>query len=187
MSYIRVFTDGSCVGNGTKNAVGGLGVYFEDPSYKEIYRYLLPENTNGLVTNNRAELLAVLAALWSLHTDGRDVRLFVDSEYVKLMIEKYCFADKNLPDTAKNLDLLNVICGLYKIHYKAMGRMVTLFHVPAHTSGTDAITRGNRCADELAALGRNQAIRMVAERGKVERQAITLGNKMMATRGRRRR
>lgn len=177
MTDIRVFTDGSCVRNGKPDAVGGYGVYFDDPVYKdlyykEFYRYLLPHNSNGLVTNNRAELLAVLAALWSLHRDVRDVQIYVDSEYVKLMLEKYCFVDRKIPDSAKNIDLLNIIAALYRMHYHAVRRTVTVFHVTAHTNGTDPITRGNRRADELAALGRNQALRMIAERGKVEKQAI---------------
>ena len=28
--YVHVYTDGSCEGNGTKNAVAGLGVYFDE-------------------------------------------------------------------------------------------------------------------------------------------------------------
>lgn len=178
MATLRVFTDGSCVGNGNQMAVGGYGVFVDDPMYPEIYRYLLPENTGGLVTSNRAELMAVMAALWMLHRDERDLNLYIDSQYVKLMVAKYCFASIEFPSNAKNIDMLKVICELYKLHYKNVGRRVTMFHVPSHTSGTDAITRGNRRADELATMGRNIALRMMGEHGRVEKQAVSLGKRL---------
>ena len=58
MERIIIYTDGSCLANGTTNASSGAGVYFGEDD---------PRNASfpvpGAQTNNRAELWAIIKAL----------------------------------------------------------------------------------------------------------------------------
>jgi ribonuclease HI len=58
--FIVIYTDGSCLGNGTADAVAGIGVYF-GPENRYNISNLLPEPFSK--TNNSAEIIAVLAAI----------------------------------------------------------------------------------------------------------------------------
>lgn len=83
---IRAFTDGSCLNNGKKNSIGGIGIHFPDGEIQDVslpYLGYLPsihghDNNNsgpigpkgpiepigqGAVTNQRAELTAIYHAL----------------------------------------------------------------------------------------------------------------------------
>lgn len=164
MSPIRVFTDGSCVGNGKKDAVGGYGVWFEGDVIRAIGKPILPETSGGVVTNNRAELLAILAAMYVLHhyDDVRQVQMYVDSQYAKLMLEKYCLVGRALPPSVKNDDILGMIGEFYKRHFLVADKSIVLFHVHSHTNRTDFMSRGNQRADELAEQGRNDALKIRA-------------------------
>lgn len=53
-----VYTDGACVNNGKKGAVGGIGVYWGPDSPHNV-----AEPLTGVQTNNRAEYKAVYTAL----------------------------------------------------------------------------------------------------------------------------
>lgn len=56
--YVQVYIDGACKGNGTPQAVGGIGVYFcpKNP-------YNVSERIKGLATNNKAEMYAAFKAI----------------------------------------------------------------------------------------------------------------------------
>jgi len=74
---IKVYTDGSCLGNGTANAVGGWGVFvFRNSESFEFSGY--ERNT----TNNRMELMAVIKAL-ELIKMPVPIEIHTDSQYVK--------------------------------------------------------------------------------------------------------
>ncbi|EJD36322.1 ribonuclease H-like protein, partial [Auricularia subglabra TFB-10046 SS5] len=73
---VRVYTDGSCLGNGRSWAASGSGVFWGDSN---------PLNTAARTpgpgqTNNRAELYAVLIALRDAVVD-KSLHLTSDSEY----------------------------------------------------------------------------------------------------------
>ena len=172
LSAINVFTDGSCVGNGRRDAVGGYGVWFENNILQSISKPMLPDTNNGIiVTNNRAELTAILAAMYVVQLYNiRIMQLYVDSEYCKNMLEKYCFAGKQIPVSAKNPDLLATIRDLYETQFKPHGKQIVLYHVRSHTNKTDFATYGNSMADKLAEQGRNVAIRRAVENAKHVRQ-----------------
>jgi ribonuclease HI len=169
---VRVYTDGSCVGNGARNAVGGYGVYFEGNVLPPLAMPLLAHDVGGLVTNNRAELMAVVAALFTLvHvTNVRHVDVFVDSLYVKLMIDKYCMPGRTLAVDAKNVDILEMIRGLLDACFKPRSVTLKTHFVRGHTTGRDVASMGNGIADKLAADGRNEALRRLrggAQRGQM--------------------
>ena len=176
MSVINVFTDGSCVGNGRRDAVGGYGVYFENNILQPISKPMFPDARKGIVvTNNRAELTAILAAMYVVQLyNVRVMQIYVDSEYCKNMLEKYCFAGKQIPLSAKNADLLMLIRDLYESQFKPQDKRIAMYHVRSHTNKTDFATFGNIMADKLAEEGRNAAIRLAVENAKHVRHGRVL-------------
>lgn len=98
----RIFTDGSCRGNGTVHATGGIGIYFEhDPSqntslsYHEIMDSVMKRHPRGdgymdlslPATSSRMEILALVYALeWcQMHVHQFDsshvIHIYTDSLY----------------------------------------------------------------------------------------------------------
>jgi ribonuclease HI len=77
---IRIYTDGAAQGN---PGPGGYGVILK-------YNDYVKELSQGfrLTTNNRMELLAVIAGLEAIKKDGIPVTVFSDSEYVVNSVEK---------------------------------------------------------------------------------------------------
>ena len=55
---ICIYTDGSCINNGKKNAKAGIGVYFGKDDKRNISKRI-----KGKQTNNIAELKAILKAI----------------------------------------------------------------------------------------------------------------------------
>ena len=75
---ITVYTDGACSNNGKPDARAGYGIWFgkNDPRN-------CSESFNGLQTNNRAELLAIVKALTILRNNiekGDIVNIFSDAK-----------------------------------------------------------------------------------------------------------
>ncbi|NCB42077.1 MAG: HAD family hydrolase [Clostridia bacterium] len=84
MKNINIYTDGACSGNQNKNNIGGWGCILEYGLHKK-------ELHGGEfdTTNNRMELLALIAGFSVLKEKGLAVRVFSDSAY---LIE--CFKKK---------------------------------------------------------------------------------------------
>jgi ribonuclease HI len=88
---IQVFTDGSAKKNGSKDAIAGIGVYFDENSPKNISMSLIqahniffPEIKTFKSTNNKAELLAILSALSILKKNlilSEKIEIITDSQY----------------------------------------------------------------------------------------------------------
>jgi ribonuclease HI len=77
MKSINIYTDGACSGNQNKNNIGGWGCILEYGSHKkELYGGEL--NT----TNNRMEILALIAGFSALKETGLTVNVFSDSAYL---------------------------------------------------------------------------------------------------------
>ena len=96
---VNIYTDGSALGN---PGPGGYGVILQSGRhYKEIsagYR---------LTTNNRMELMAVIAGLEALKKHGTDVCIYSDSAYVVRAVEEGWLQNWNARDFCrkKNVDL----------------------------------------------------------------------------------
>jgi ribonuclease HI len=77
---IKIYTDGAAQGNPGR---GGYGVILQ-------YNDYIRELSQGyrLTTNNRMELLAVIAGLEAIKKEGIPVSIYSDSEYVINAIEK---------------------------------------------------------------------------------------------------
>lgn len=73
---LHIFTDGSALGNGQKDAAAGVGVYFGPNDPRNVSERLEgPEQTN-----QRAELQAIVLALEAAPPD-EPIRIFTDSAY----------------------------------------------------------------------------------------------------------
>ena len=96
---IRIYTDGAAQGN---PGPGGYGTIMKYGSHEK-------ELSEGfrLTTNNRMELLAVIAGLEAIKKVGLPVTIYSDSQYVVNAVEKqwlWGWEKKNFKDKA-NVDL----------------------------------------------------------------------------------
>jgi ribonuclease HI len=162
-----VWTDGSCLSNGTKNAIGGIGVFFNDNSPLNISEPMKPKK--GPVTNNICELEAVRRAILAAvnqedYEFEDDIIIYTDSQYLINCINKWSNTwaqngwtrknSKGKKVPVKNKELIQNVKGLC-IKYQ-----VVLTHCKAHTTfhGVEGsreytIWYGNKRADELAVAG----------------------------------
>jgi ribonuclease HI len=145
---IYVYTDGACFGNGNKNALAGIGIYFSKDNENNVSEKLEGEN----LTNNIAELTAAIRAILMIKKmEFKNKIIVTDSEYVIKCATTYgeklekkewksSTKDKEVP----NLNLVKKIYELtnkYDIKYK---------HVKAHTGNKDRHSISNYYADKLA-------------------------------------
>lgn len=132
---IIAYTDGSSLGN---PGPGGYAAVLIDTN-----RNYRKEFTKGfrLTTNNRMELMAVIAALNGLKKNHTEITIFTDSKYVHDAVEKkWVFGwEKKQFKNKKNPDLWKKFLVLYRKH------KVRLQWVKGHAG--DAL---NEHADKLA-------------------------------------
>ena len=130
---IKIFTDGASSGN---PGPGGYGVILESGDYQK-------ELSDGfqLTTNNRMELLSVIAGLEALRKENCTVHIFSDSRYVVDAVEKgWVFGwEKNHFKKKKNADLWQRFLVAYRKH------QVKFFWIKGHNEHPE----NERC-DELA-------------------------------------
>lgn len=110
MSQLIIYTDGASRGN---PGPGGYGVVM-------IWGKVQKELSQGYrnTTNNRMELMGVIAALEALNREGLDIILYTDSQYVVNAIEKgwlWNWQRTNFKDK-KNRDLWERLIPLLKRH-----------------------------------------------------------------------
>jgi ribonuclease HI len=116
MHVVTLHADGACRGNGNIDAIGGIGVVLiGQGSYPRPVREIslvIPSNTSLPVTNQRAELLAVITGLQALKKPCK-LTVCSDSQYVICgMRDKW--------DLTANLDLWNILiqsCGRHSIEW----------------------------------------------------------------------
>ena len=140
-----VYTDGACSNNGKENANAGIGIYFQDNDPRNVSKRI-----TGKQTNNRAELLAIIVAYFTIEKDihaGKTIVIGTDSEYAIRCFTTYgekcakqCWR-KDIP----NKELVQQGYDLFKDT-----PTVSLMHIRAHTGATDVHSLGNAKADQLA-------------------------------------
>ena len=77
MKLINIYTDGACSGNQNDENIGGWGCILEYGPHK---KELCGGECN--TTNNRMELMALIAAFEALKERGLSIRVFSDSAYL---------------------------------------------------------------------------------------------------------
>ena len=181
----EAFTDGSTLGNGGRNAIGGVGVYFPDPlKLKNValnYAKFVIENPSLELkgaTNNITELLGISIAIQILtgkfkkdnpEEDISKLRIIIysDSEYSINCISKWAPAwerngwqkkgGKKADRDIKNVELIKK---LYKTY---TNQRIKFVHVNSHLkepSNRNSVEwrlwHGNDMADRLAKQGANE-------------------------------
>lgn len=146
MKEISIYTDGSAKGNPGK---GGYAAVLMSGKHKK-------EISAGfrLTTNNRMELLAVIAALELIKEPGAKVSIYSDSKYVVDAVEKgWVFSwEKKAFAKKKNPDLWKRFLSVYRKH------QVKFFWVKGHAGNP----LNERC-DELAVKAAESEQLMVDE------------------------
>ena len=150
---IYVYTDGSCLYNGTLNATAGIGIYFADNDPRNV-----SQKYNGIQTNNCAELYAIIKTFNILSneiTNNININIYTDSEYAIKCATSYgrkC-SSENWIDDIPNKKLVKKIYQLYSTHDN-----VYLHYVRAHTNNTDIHSINNSKADKLARNGASSSL-----------------------------
>ena len=111
MKHIKLYTDGSSIGN---PGPGGYGVILESDGH-------IKEISQGFkkTTNNRMELLAVIIGLEALKIEPSNVMIYSDSKYVIDAVQKkWVFGwEKKIFKNKKNPDLWKRFLKIYRKHY----------------------------------------------------------------------
>jgi len=155
---LYIFTDGSSVGNGSRDSKAGYGIYIPEPKEYTVHmKGTLPDGA----TNNCAELTAILDAL-RLHDYNKvkkksqssncpidDIVIVTDSDYsIKCITQWSTNWVRNgwISGTGevKNKKLIQQILVLYKKYD------VKFLHINSHTTYTGFFYDGNGVADKLA-------------------------------------
>jgi ribonuclease HI len=136
MRTVTIHADGACSRNGCKDAIGGVGVVLigDGPlprPIREISIVILPDESCP-VTNQRAELLAVITGMEALKKPNA-VTVSTDSQYVLGIMDGGWKAKENL-------DLIERLREACKTH------KITWIWTRGHQKGN---TYNNRC-DQLA-------------------------------------
>ncbi|AYV79964.1 MAG: ribonuclease H [Gaeavirus sp.] len=152
---INVYTDGSFIKKG-HNIYCGYGIYFSGGEYKSISRKF----THEPITNNRAELYAILKSVILCNKiDNRrritnrprikSISIYSDSEYcVKIFNEWYIKWKKTNKDYL-NKDIIDEIAD----HITNASFKIYITHVHSHTNKNDPHSVANNIADGLAKKG----------------------------------
>lgn len=137
--YTIVFTDGSCITNPNGNKTAGFAYYI--PS---LDRKINVKIENPPLTNNRAELLAILTAIQEFPVCSK-IEIVTDSRYSILV-----FTSPNILQTIHNSKPI--------INYDLVSQAVALTtqydlkfrYIKAHTGKSDFYSQGNSIVDQLA-------------------------------------
>jgi ribonuclease HI len=143
-----IYTDGGCRNNGSKDkeVIAGIGVHFSGENaitLTDISQKLTIKDP----TNNKAELLAIDAAL-ELCVDrvSEDIIIYTDSQYcidvITRLYERWVSSGKL--QGKKNIDYI------VQIREKMKVLNVSFVHIRSHTGSKDIHSEGNSRADYLA-------------------------------------
>ena len=136
---IKIYTDGSCLGNGGDDCRGGWGVYIDRGSEKFEF-----SGAERPTTNNRMELMAVIRGLELVNTPA-PIEIHTDSKYVKNGISTWIKGWKKngwrtaTKEPVKNKDL-----------WQRLDKVVAQRNVSWHWVKGHSGAYGNEDADRLA-------------------------------------
>lgn len=150
---IIVFTDGSCVNNGKKNAKGGIGVYFPCKEFNDISDAFIQTP----ITNQRAELYAIYKALLTIteNSEFKKIIIYTDSLYSIKCVTEWIkkWETNNWKGSTKkpvlNQDLIRPINNILKQHENK----IIFKHVRSHTNDDTIESIFNDVVDKLACKG----------------------------------
>jgi len=148
---IKIYTDGSCLNNGKKNARGGIGVWFGENDPRNISERLrVPKPTNQL-----AELTAISKAIDTVQLTNTNIIIYTDSDYSIKCVTRYCPSWKRNNWRKKDGGPIKNLEIIQKIYEDYTKYNIQFIHIKAHTNRNDADSIGNSMADKLAVAGSN--------------------------------
>ncbi|MCG6341242.1 ribonuclease HI [Vibrio fluvialis] len=157
-STICVYTDGSCLNNGSQSAQGGWSVVIENE-----VKQLRLSGRESATTNQRMELKAIIEGLKSIKATHKEIHVYTDSAYAKNGCEKwrhdwkrFGWRKKSDKKPVENVDLWKELDALLE------ERKVRFYKVKGHSGHPQ-----NELADVLAVM---------ASRGTVVKQYGKAGN-----------
>jgi len=163
---ITIYTDGSCINNGKKNAYGAIGVFYGENDQRNCGMAI----NDGKITNQTMELLACLEALSNIEINDI-IYLYTDSQYVvKSMTEwaKKWETNNWLGANKKPIENLDIVKSLYQL---VKNKKVIFKHIRSHQNPPNNINSieykhwyGNKMADELATKANNEYIQSVKQK-----------------------
>lgn len=142
--FVNVYTDGACSANGTRGAVAGFGVWFNDN-----HKLNVSQPMTGVQTNNRAEIQAVIVAIKQAMLAGvKNLKINTDSQFLINCITKWMPSWKrNGWKTSKNEPVVHRE-QLTQLEHLMTNINVCWNHVAGHAG-----IHGNEMADKLARDG----------------------------------
>ena len=177
---INIYTDGSCINNGKKNAYGAIGVFYGNNDERNCGMAI----NDGKITNQTMELLACLEALSNIETN-EIIYLYTDSQYViKSMTEwvkkwesnNWLGANKK---PIENLDIIQSLNNLLKTK-KVIFKHIRSHQNPPEDENSNEYKHwfGNKMADELATKANHEYIESLKKKDKEQKidKAKTLLN-----------
>lgn len=153
-----VFTDGAVPSNGRQDAVGGIGIFWDDDHPDNVSECIRSSTLGRKVTNNAMELLAIKKALEISHKRKHtSLIIYTDSTYSQKALtlwyigwkKRGWLTPKNRPP--ENLDLIKDIrARMDKLNVEI--RFCPSHRKPPHdiTSVEYSVWYGNHKADSLA-------------------------------------
>ena len=161
---VEVFTDGSTVNNGKKNASGGIGVFFNQEGFQNISEKYNSPNA----TNQKCELLAIVKGLqiikskFGRHSKKVNVLIHTDSEYcIKCMtsyISNWIRNNWKLRNgnNVKNKNLLELLLNLtHEFNNISYNHIRSHKQEPSNKESLEyKLWYGNMMADKFANEGR---------------------------------
>ena len=160
---INIYTDGCCKSNGKENSIGGYGIYFGENDKRNVSKKI-----EGFVTNNIAELSAMIHAMFLVKNVKEKVNIYSDSNYTILCCTSYgkkCYNNfwNNPNDKTKKIPNLELVKKAYLLA-KDLNH-ITFKYIRAHTGLEDEHSIGNENADRLA----NESIGIIDNKNKKEK------------------
>jgi len=131
-----IFTDGSTINNGKKDAIGGIGVYIPQQDDIQEYKisYSLQTNNKFKITNQISELIATILGIEKAITlTSEEIYIYTDSKYVIDCATTWCknwIANNWKKANGKAVDNLWLIYRLIQLTTKYP---IIFKHVRAHT------------------------------------------------------
>jgi ribonuclease HI len=150
-SPLLIYCDGACAANGRRGAKAGYGVSVWSNGV-EIEALSKPLAAEEPQTNQRAELRGLQVALEKAMASVGGAEIHTDSKYALDCLQAWAprWAANGWRKADGQAVLHQDILKPMWATWKSRGAGVRLFHVSAHTGRSDAHSRGNARADELA-------------------------------------
>ena len=149
MSEIKIYTDGSCKGNGKTINVGGFGVFVQDPNHNK--SFALAYRSDEPTTNNRMEMKALIYAIAVANKNpSNSYTIYSDSAYCINTAEDWMhkWKAKNwTKNDKKPIENLDLVVKLYDEYTKgtSFAKNFSIVKVKGHSGEL-----GNEIADALA-------------------------------------